>query len=240
MRRNPDAKGTEVELLNVPRYGQGTFDSLCAYYTGAMMLATLFPEYAVQFGTAMSRATKYMSLDPLIREYGVEDNRKVLARWYYHGESIEKVVKILNANVARDEFGTRFQFMEMDRRERTFDDVIVSSIDEGLPVMLGWNTEDYGCHAVLVIGYWIGKEKWLMTADPGGGTEVSWNSVKAQQEKNGKFEVGLCTSHTGPRPMKSVTEDETPVIYQWTPKQEYARVNDLFAIARLPVAFGAQ
>ena len=40
MRRNPEAKGTEVELLNVPRYGQGTFDSLCAYYTGAMMLAT--------------------------------------------------------------------------------------------------------------------------------------------------------------------------------------------------------
>ena len=78
----------------------------------------------------------------------------------------------------------------MDRRERTFDETIVGSIDEGLPVMLGWNTEDYGCHAVLVTGYWIGKEKWLKTADPGGGTEVSWNSVKAQQKGNGLFEVG--------------------------------------------------
>lgn len=238
MRRNPEAKGTEVELLNIPRYGQGTFDSLCAYYTGAMMLATLFPEYAVEFGKAKSKTTKFMSLDPLIRQYGSEDNRKVLARWFYHGESIEKVVKILNANMASEADATQFEYIEMDRRERTFDEMIVGSIDEGLPVMLGWNTEDYGCHAVLVTGYWIGKEKWLKTADPGGGTEVSWNSVKAQQQGNGLFEVGLCTSHPGPRPMKSVTEDDTPVVYQWTPQQEYVRLNDLFAGAGQRVEIG--
>lgn len=239
MRRNPEAKGTDVELLNVPRYGQGAFDSLCAYYTGAMMLATLFPEYAVEFGKAMPRATKYMSLDPLIREYGSEDNRKVLARWFYHGESIEKVVRILNANMGLLSDATRFTYMEMDRRERTFDDTIVRSVDEGLPVMLGWNTEDYGCHAVLVTGYWIGKEKWLKTADPGGATEVSWNSVKAQQKGNGLFEVGLCTRHAGPRPLKSVTKDEAPVVYQWTPQQEYVALNDLFAATLRPVAAGS-
>lgn len=215
--------------MNVPRYGQGTFDSLCAYYTGAMMLATLFPEYAVEFGQAMPRATKYMSLDPLIREYGLEDNRRVLARWFYHGETIKKVVKILNANMARQDVPTRFECIDMDRRERTFDETIVCSIDEGLPVMLGWNTEDYGCHAVLVSGYWVGREKWLKIKDPGGNTQVSWNSLKAQQKGNGKFEVGLCRTHLGPRPMKAVTEDEAPVVYQWTPKQEYVSVKDLFA-----------
>ena len=119
----------------------------------------------------------------------------------------------------------------MDRRERTFDDTIVGSIDIGLPVMLGWNTEDYGCHAVLVTGYWIGGEKWLTIRDPGGSTEVSWNSLKAQQKGNGKFEVGLCSEHTGPRPMKSVTEGEGPVVYQWTPRQKYVRLKDLFAAA---------
>ena len=227
MRQSLDAKGTDVELLNVPRYGQGTFDGLCAYYTGAMMLATLFPEYAVKFGKAKPRATKYMSLDPLIGKYGAEDNRRVLSRWFYHGETIDKVVKILNANMADQEAATRFECLDMDRRERTFDQ-IVSSIGEGLPVMLAWNTEDYGCHAVLVTGYWIGREKWLTINDPGGSTEVSWTSLKAQQKGNGKFEVGLCRSHLGPRPMKSVTEDEMLMVYQWTPQQKYVLVKDLF------------
>ena len=126
---------------------------------------------------------------------------------------------------------TRFECFDMDRRERTFDEMIVHSIDEGLPVMLAWNTEDYGCHAVLVTGCWIGSEKWLTIKDPSGSTEASWNSLKAQQKGNGKFEVGLCKKHLGPRPMKSVTDDEVPVVYQWTPKQKYVRVKDLFADA---------
>jgi len=196
-----------------------------------MMLATLFPEYAVEFGRARPKATKYMSLDPLIQEYGSEDDRRTLAKWFYHGESIEKVVKILNANMEKQNEPTSFEFVHMDRKERTFDDTIVSSIDEGLPVMLGWNTKDYGCHAVLVTGYWLGKEKWLTVSDPGGSTEVSWNSLKAQQERNGLFEFGLCREHLGPRPMKAVTEDGAPVVYQWTPEQEYVRVKDLFASA---------
>lgn len=115
----------------------------------------------------MPRTTKLMSLDPLIRQHRGDDKRKVLAKWFYHGESIRRVVGILNVNVEMERFDTRLEFAEVDRRERTFDGCIVGSIDVGLPVMLGWNTEDYGCHAVLVTGYWIGNEKWLMTADPG-------------------------------------------------------------------------
>lgn len=119
LRRRMNAKGTAVELLSVPRFGQGSFDSLCAYYTGAMMLATLFPEYETQFGRAMLRTTKYMSLDPMISNYSAEDNRHILGRWYYHGETIDKVVKILNAVMRGDARSTRFECRSLSRREST-------------------------------------------------------------------------------------------------------------------------
>lgn len=230
MRRNPTAtKGREVELLNVPLYEQGTFDGLCAYYTGAMMLATLFPQFAVEFGMMKTKTSaKHMSRDPLIMEHGGDDDdRKVLAKWYYLGENIKKVVGILNTNMERRDTATRFEYKDRDRKDGTLND-IVDDIDQGLPVMLGWNTPDNGCHAVLVSGYWFGKEKWLTVNDPGGNTEFSWDSLKAQQKRRGKFEVGRCIRHFGPRPMKSVTDGKTSTVYQWTPEQTYVSVENLF------------
>ena len=126
------------------------------------------------------------------------NHRRILAGWFYKGETIKKVVSILNANMGSQGEATRFEYLEMDRHEHRFDETIIPSIDRGLPVMLGWDTEDSGCHAVLVAGYWIGREKWLTINDPGGSTEVSWNSVRLQQEGRGKFEVGLCSRHLGP------------------------------------------
>ena len=80
-----------VELLNVPSYRQGSFDCLCTYYTAAMMLSTLFPEYTSSFGEpARERATKNLSDDPLINYYSDEDNRLVLARWFYQGSTSER------------------------------------------------------------------------------------------------------------------------------------------------------
>ena len=219
-----------MNLLNVPRWNQGEFDGLCAYYTGAMMLATLFPEYEAEFGRATKKAVRSMSRDPLFRNYGDEDDRTVVARWFHHGENIEMVVTILNRNMRFEGVSTRFDYLEMDLRNRPFDR-IVSSIDAGLPVILGWDTEDYGCHAVLVTGYWIGREKWLTVNDPGGVHDpVSWDSLKAQRTGS-KFEVGVCHKHVGPRPMKSVMEGHMPVVHQWTPQQKYERVVDLFAEA---------
>ena len=101
-----------------------------------------------------------------------------LAGWFYNGETIEQVVKILNSIMMRDtSVSTRFEHVELGRYESTFDRTIVENIDTGLPIMVGWDTADYGCHAVLVTGYWIGKEKWLTIRDPGGSEEISWVSL---------------------------------------------------------------
>ena len=162
-----------VELLNVPDYQQGEFDSLCTYYTGAMMLATLFPVYAAAFGSSGERTTKRMSNDPIIRNYSNEDHRRILARWFYLGEWIEKLVEILNATMESDGRETEFAYRKGNPSSDSTLRTIVESINDGLPVMLGWNAEDYGCHAVLVTGYMMGKEEWLITNDPAGVTARS-------------------------------------------------------------------
>lgn len=217
-----------VELLNVPDYKQGEFDSLCTYYTGAMMLAALFPADAAYFGVSQERATKRMSLDPIIKNYSKEDHRHVLARWFYRGEWIEKMVRILNTimhDADHADCYTEFDYRKGNPgSDRTFRR-IVASVNDGLPVMLGWDAEDYGCHAVLVTGYRRSREDWLITNDPGGGVEISWNSLKHQQDR--RFEVGLCTQHDGSRPMKRTTakHGEIPTVCQWSTRtQEYEAV----------------
>ena len=216
-----------VKLLNVPHYYQGTFDSLCVYYTGAMMLAALFPEYGPRFGASPNRkVSPRMSRDPLIAMHrpsgdGRNDPR-TLARWFYLGEYVGETVRTLNRIVTEDGNVAPFVSEDRNRVDGTFE-WITENIDDGLPVMLGWNTEDYGCHAVLVVGYRRGRENWLTVNNPGGLTEVNWNSLRGQAEE--RFNVGYCeTGHRGPRPMKSVTrgenETESTEVLQWTPKPD--------------------
>ena len=87
-----------VELLNVPSHRQGAFDNLCVYHTAAMMLSARFPEYTRRSGeNARERATRNLSNDPLITNYGgKDDHQRILARWYYQGEYISKATTILN------------------------------------------------------------------------------------------------------------------------------------------------
>ena len=66
-----------VELLNVLAHRQGAFGNLCGYYTAAMMLSALFPEYTRRFGeTARKRAIRNLSNDPLITNYGGKDDHQ--------------------------------------------------------------------------------------------------------------------------------------------------------------------
>ena len=225
-------KMPRVELLNVSSYRQGTFDNLCAYYTAAMMLSTLFPEYTGSFGEARrTRTTKKVSNDPIISNYGGKDTRLVLARWFYHGEYISKATAILNKIIRADGRKAEFECQDESAHDNTFRDVIAGSINEGLPVMLGWSTPDYGNHAVLVTGYWEGRERWLLINDPAGdANQISWDSLK--QQKTEKFEVGLCKpdTHDGYRPLKKFeeTQGSQPTVSRWT-REGYKQVEQEFA-----------
>ena len=226
MSRNKKNTLPFVELLNVPHYRQGEFDSLCTYYVAAMLLVSLFPEEAWQFGESRrARSTKRVSDDPLILNYGSmenDDDRKVLARWFYQGENVSKVTSILNRLMKQQQRTTRLYYtMESAQNIATYEDIIVGAINDGFPVMLGWSTPDYGDHAVLVTGYWENKEKWLLINDPGtDDQQISWDSIRHQVKyrRNSKLEVARCKPHThdGYRPMKSVTENDQTTICRWS------------------------
>ena len=209
-----------IQLLNVPDFRQGSFDSLCTYCTAAMMLSALFPGYTWNFGgAARRRVTKALSDDPIIRNYSQDDHRKILAKWFYMGEYVEQAVRIMNRIMKSDGERTRFGYHDETAHDNTFTEVIVDSINVGLPVMLGWNTHDYGDHAVLVTGYWEGRERWLLVNDPSGGADqISWDSLKDQ--RTAKFSIGLCQpeTHVGYRPMKRCTaaSGSGTTVSRWT------------------------
>ena len=135
------------------------------------------------------------------------------------GEYVRKAVTTLNKIMRADNRKTRFAFRRESAHDNTFRDVIAGSINDGLPVMLGWNTPDYGNHSVLVTGYWEGREKWFLINDPAGDAgQISWDSLK--QQKTANFEVGLCKpkTHLGYRPLKrsEAASDSTPMVSRWT------------------------
>ena len=107
-----------VQLLNVSQYRQGEFDGLCVYYVGAMMLSSLYPRYSEQFGDlARKKGTRNRADDPLIRYYDGEyrearpglDDRYVLARWFFEGETVNALCSTLNNIMEADNESTRFQ-----------------------------------------------------------------------------------------------------------------------------------
>lgn len=226
-----------VELLNVPLYQQGEFDGLCAYYAGAMMLAALYPRFSTQFGELRAkRGTRRTALDPMVRHYVGEyrkappgrDDRYVLARMFYEGQYVRDVGNTLN-NIMRDsEEATRFKISSRPVNDRTFD-AISESINSGLPVLIGWDTTDYGTHAVLVKGYWHGDDDWLLLNDPGGDTQMSWQVLRSAVER--KLEFVRCDpeTHAGPRPDKALTSTEGTVqIHRWVPEKRYVSLERHF------------
>lgn len=199
-----------------------------------MMLVSLFPEYESKFGRlrGVNLVTRG-SNDPIFSNHRGRDLQKVLATWFYKGEYVTESTRTLNRLMVErtDNTTTSFDCLSKTKRDSTFN-MIVDSIDVGLPVMMGLSTPDYGDHTVLIRGYWEGKEKWLLINDPGvGETEVSWDSLKNQ--KKGKFEIGICkpNTHRGYRPMKRITrgsdERQRTTIERWTPVG-YIPVEDEF------------
>ena len=208
-----------VRLMNVPHYKQGDWDGLCVYYSGAMMIAALYPKLESWFGWAESFSNgQYRIEDPLISNYvgtakrgksssKSQKHRNILARWFYLGEDMINLVRTMNNVVEKEDFDTRFEVREETAHDNTFTE-ITRSIDDGLPVILSWDTEDFGCHAVVVVGYKLGQQRWFLLNDPGGSQQISWENLKGTKLSN--FEVIECTNHLGPRPDKlTVLKDGT-------------------------------
>ena len=212
---NPRNNAQQVELLNVPHYRQGQFDGLCLYYAGAMMLASLYPRYSWNFGELVRKpGMRNKAHDPIFRHYAGEyreekpgsDDRYVLARWFFEGAHVTELSNTLNNCIKQSGETTRFHAREKKTNKATFF-AIAESIDVGLPVLLGWNTKDYGNHAVLVIGYWHGKDDWLLFNDPSGDTQISWQVLG--RAAKGKLEVLKCRpkTHAGPRSLSDLPHD---------------------------------
>lgn len=234
MKRRKSELPQRVELLNCPHYRQGSFDGLCAYYTGAMILTSLYPEYEKKFGlnglnNKRNRFTQSVIQDPLIINTDGQnrDSNFLLARWFCKGEWIENVTKILNRLMREANKTTRFECIPRGAWDNTYYDYIGGSIREGLPVMLGWNTDDYGDHAVLVTGYWEGNERWLVINDPSSDhDEISWDSLSHQ--KYGKFEVGRVkpATHSVYRPMKMEYIGDESSVFRWVgPESGYEKID---------------
>ena len=227
----------QVELLNVPHYRQGDFDGLCAYYSGAMMLASLYPRFSMQFGELLAkRRPSKRALDPMIRHYEGEyrkagpgkDDRYILARTFYEGQYVQDVRETLNNVMKHEDESTRFEFRDRKVDDQTFY-AIAKSIDRGLPALIGWETADYGNHAVLVKGYCHGDDDWLLLNDPGGTTRMSWQVLRSAAKA--ELEVVLCKAgtHSGPRPDKALTPiDGTVEIHRWMPEGRYVPLDQLF------------
>ena len=236
-----------VQLLGVPFYGQGSHDGLCTYYSAAMMLATFCPQHRSEFGESSAEDVADFSIqDPIIKHYKGpmrsgptmstrEKHRKILSRWFYRGENLKPVANTLNEICSSSPFSTHFTYRELTSSDKTLRE-IRKNIDVGLPVMLGWDTEDLGCHAVLVVGYWNGKHSWFSLNDPSGMDDVSWDMLKAIKKR--RLEVIMCDRHKGPRPDKLVEHKRKGkkdlVTYRWTPDCKYDDLMQMFTPTNVP------
>ena len=102
-------------------------------------------------------------MTPLVPETSVQyplGEKCGLARWFFEGESVAELSNTLNNVMKQSGEASKFRARDRKPNDATFF-AIADSIDVGLPVLLGWNTKDYGDHAVLVTGYWHGKDDWL-------------------------------------------------------------------------------
>jgi hypothetical protein len=228
-----------VQLLGLPLYYQGTHDSLCTYYSAAMLLASLHPEYHAFFGRGVRRRKVGLEVDdPLVKYFphsAKETKDHVLATWFYRGAYLKDACRALNASMKADKRDTRFKYEQFKNLDSTFK-IIVDKIDQGLPIMAGWTTVDLGVHCVLVIGYRKESRNWLILNDPNGGNEVCWDVLKSIN----KFRLELVSveNHDGPRPdrLTEVLGAKKPrQIDRWWPCRDniyYRPIDELYESAK--------
>lgn len=227
------------ELLNIPDYRQGTHDCLCTYYSCAMLLATIHPQYQEHFGVGSRRKKAGLVVeDPLIKYFQRDSVNttpdKSLASWFYGGAHLHKAHQLLNRIMRKEGHRTRFTYIEETKHDNTFDN-IADSIEQGLPVLVGWNTQDFGDHTVLVRGYEVGQQHWFLLRDPGGNERVSWESLKATMTtRMGVLRINP-ERHDGLRPDKLTSKNHERRLERWwhkNGKQGYFDIAELFASSK--------
>lgn len=192
-----------VRLLNLPKFAQADLlDSMCTYNSCATLLCSIRPEYKVTIGEwSVHEGRRRKSLDPIVRSAlrPGELPQDVIARWFCRGLYVREAHRLLNRAMQRDGHRTRFVYREEPRHDRTFDR-IAASVEMGLPVLVGWVTEDLGNHCVVAYGWSRGDSRWLYLSDPGGDERLTWESLRATMTAPLRVIYVDDRTHVGPRP----------------------------------------
>lgn len=229
---------SSAELLGIPNYYQGTHDSLCTYYAAAMLLATVHPKYQNFFGRGARRQGVGLKVeDPLIKNFPRSkkaSNDRVLSSWFYGGAYLKDACKALKATMKEGGLDTQFKYKLYNHIMGTFD-FIADNIGRGLPVMIGWNTVDFGVHCALVVGYREADRHWLILLDPTRGyEEVCWEVLKDIDKS--RLALVSVDYHDGPRPDRlTVDKGGSTQVDRWWPhagELRYHSIAELYKTAK--------
>jgi hypothetical protein len=194
------ARRTTVRLTGIAQRSQGTHDSLCAYYSAAMLLCALRPEFDEQFDAA------HVELDPLFGNLPRARGRSVesaVAEWLTSGVRLDALCRALNRAGAAGPARTRFVYRRAPRSDETAD-FLRRQVDLGLPCILGWESRELGDHTSLVVGYERYRQspsQWLRLVDPIRTQElIEWGQLRALAKA--RLELIVCSAHDGVRPDK--------------------------------------
>ena len=206
-----------VRLTGIMLRQQGTHDSLCAYYSAAMLLCALRPEFEEKFDAPR------VGLDPLYanlpRRRGKSLERSV-TDWLSSGVHLKALCRSLNAACKGH---TRFRF----KKGAVAVEWLRQQVDRGLPCILGWESREMGSHTSLVVGYekfTRSRSRWLRLLDPIRAQDnLEWGQLA--RLATAPLEVVWCEGHDGVRPDKLTVRKRDGVtlatqLERWEPSSE--------------------
>jgi hypothetical protein len=196
---------TTVQLVGLRLREQGTHDSFCAYYSAAMQLCTLRPEMGDEFDAV------HVKNDPLFRHLPRRKGQsleRAVASWLTTGVHFKPLARALSVACKGT---TRFR-ARRTRCTTTALEFVRSNVDEGLPVVLGWESAELGNHTVLVVGYDRGPRRtslrWLRVLDPTRGQDIiEWGQLA--RVVTAPVDIIWCAKHDGVRPDRLTTERDS-------------------------------
>lgn len=215
-------------LLGLPLYRQGHHDRLCVYYAAAMLVDTVAPELSHLHGQppkVSSRGAKSGDIlsnhYPSTRRLTTGDEK--LAAWFFNGAQVKKAATAINAALEAVHEGTRVRHSAVQAAGLW--ETCRAAIGSGIPLVLGWQSEQIGDHAVLVRG-WEKRgtasgrsSRWLLLHDPAGGREeISERQLRAMA--GDLFDVITVdpATHGGLRPDKRLEDVDGWWIERWWPR----------------------